>query len=70
MNLFLLIGEEKPDFIGKWLMLAMKNISHLSGANAISTLFFTILIFPMNGRQNLGPINVHGNTAVKNAIDG
>jgi hypothetical protein len=70
MNLFIPTGDENPDFIGKWLMLAIKNISHLSGANAISSLFFTILIFPMNGRQNLCPINVHGNTAVKNAING
>ena len=70
MNLFIPTGDENPDFIEKWLMLVMKNISHLSGVSAINTHFFTILIFLMNVKPNHGPINVRRNTAAKNAING
>lgn len=64
------VQKKNPVFTGKWLWLATKNISHLSGANATNKLFIIILIFLMNARPNPSRISFHGNTVVKNSING
>ena len=62
--------RKKSGFHREWLWLATKNISLLSEVNATNKLFTTIPIFLMNAKLNLLPINFHGNTAAKNAING